>query len=117
MARLRHNRLLLILTALLFAAGYGEQVFGRFEAHHHHGAEVHSDATVESHEGEQHHGEDGDGQRDADHRLDHLAAIGTLPPVVFSLIVNVEVVALVEWRAVNRTEAPVLGIDYPPQLA
>ena len=109
-------RLLFLAVALLFAVGHAHQVFGRFEAHHHHGVETHALGDVHEHEGSEHHEDEGDSEKDSDHmKMDH-ATVVAVPAQIISLVVALHSVARVDLSAETMPEAPVAGIDYPPQL-
>lgn len=111
MAFIRTHRLLMLLVALLFAAGHAHQVFGRFELHHHDlGIAAHN------HDGDEQDHHDRDGQKDAEHMLADHAVIAVVPALIVSPIVAMHAVALVDMSAEAMPEAPVAGIDHPPQL-
>lgn len=109
MTFLRHQRLLLLFVALIFAVGHAQQVLGKFQAHHH---EIEMHAVGER---DDHHG-GGDEQKDADHMLADHVVIAVVPASMVPPIVAMHGVALVDVRAVEMPEAPVVGIDHPPQL-
>ncbi len=117
MPSLRTHRLLLLLVALLFAVGHAHQVLGRFEAHHHHGVETHTLGDVHEHEGGEHHEDDGDSEKDSDHMMMDHATVADVPAQIISMVVALHSVARVDLSADMMPEAPVAGIDYPPQLA
>jgi hypothetical protein len=110
------HRLLIVLVALLFAAGHGHQVLGQFEIHHHHGLEVHALGEVHEHEGDEQHEDGEDPDQDGDHMLTCHAALAAVPADGSVVIVVVRSVRLVGMHAEAMPEAPVAGIDYPPQL-
>ena len=113
MSSLRTHRLLLLFVALLFAVGHAHQVFGRYELHHH-DAEMAEHHDHDADEPDQH---DGDGKKDADHMLEHDAVVGLVPAAIIPMIVALHSVALVDLSAEAMPDAPVAGIDSPPQLA
>lgn len=116
MPSLRNHRLLLLLVALLFAVGHAHQVLGRFEAHHHHGMETHMLGDVHEHEGGEHHEDDGDSEKDSDHMMMDHATVADVPTQIISMVVALHSGACVDLSADMMPEAPVAGIDYPPQL-
>ena len=116
MLLLRTQRLLIAIVTLLFAAGHGHQVLGQYEVHHHHGLEMHTLGEVHEHEGGEHHEDESDPLADADHMLAHHSALAAVQPGIVTLIVLVAAIPLVDVSAEVMPEAPVVGIDYPPQL-
>ena len=112
----RTHRLLLLLVALLFAAGHAHQILGRVEAHHHHGLETHALGAVHDHDGGEHQEDEGDSEKDSDHMKSDHAAVGAVPATIISMVVALHSVARVDLSAETMPEAPVAGIDYPPQL-
>ena len=112
MPSLRNHRFLLLLVALLFAMGHAHQVLGRFESHHH-DADL---AEHRDHDGDEHDQHDGDGKKDAEHMLEHDAVVGLVPAPIIPMIAALHSVTLVDISAEAMPEAPVAGIDYPPQL-
>ena len=112
----RAHRLLFLLVALLFAVGHAHQVLGRFEAHHHHGLEMHALGDVHDHEGGEHPEDDGDSEKDSDHMESQHATVEAVPEQIISIVVALHSVARVDLSAETMPEAPVAGIDYPPQL-
>jgi len=112
MSPLRTHRWLLLLVALLFAVGHAHQAFGRFELHHH-GAEIAEHHDHDAGEQSQH---DGDGKKDAEHMLEHDAVVGLVPAAIIPMIIALNSVALVDMSAEAMPEAPVAGIDHPPQI-
>ena len=120
MLLLRTHHLLRLLVALLFALGYAHQIFGRYELHHH-GAVIvgHLDdaaAAEHDHEDEEHDHHDDNEQRNADHMCEHASLAAVLPALIVPMVVAQDSVALVVVSAGEVPEAPVAGIDHPPQL-
>jgi hypothetical protein len=116
MPLLRHHPLLLWLVALLFGAGHGHQVLGQFETHHHHGWEVHSSGEAHPHDDGEHHGDEGDPDQDSHHMNTHHVVVAVIPAPAVVMIVAPLPVVLAELSAEAMPEAPVVGIDHPPQL-
>ena len=114
---IRNHRLLLILVALFFAAGHAHQVFGQFKTHHHHGWEMHSLGEVHEHEGGEHHEDHGDPERESEHMLRDHMVVGIAPAHLTLMIAARHAVSLGNMRTESMPEAPVAGIDLPPQLA
>ena len=113
---LRAHRLLLLCVALLFAVGHAHQVLGQYEAHHHHGLETHVLGAVHGHDGGEHHEDEGDSEKDSDHMKSCHAVVAAVSEQIISMIVARHSVALAAVCAEAMPEAPVAGIDYPPQL-
>ncbi len=100
----------------LLTAGYGEQLFGQFTRHHHERA-VQS-CAVENGEVGVHQDHDEDSRESGESGcLEHMNVIGMLQQPTAALIVNRRQVGIVAAGAASRVEAPVRGIDYPPQLS
>ena len=117
MALIRSQPLVLIVATFLFAVGHGHQILGQFEAHHHHGWEMHSLGEVHEHEGGEHHEDHGDPGKDSDHMLaDHMVT-AIAPAPVIAMVIALQKAALVAVIAETVPEAPVAGIEHPPQLA
>jgi hypothetical protein len=109
-------RLLFLAVALLFAVGHAHQVLGRFEAHHHDSVEEHAVGDLHDHDGGEHHEDGGDSEKDSDHmKMDH-ATVADVPAQIVSMVVALHSVERVDLSADAMPEAPVAGIDYPPQL-
>ena len=115
MTFLRNQRLLFLFAALLFAVGHAHQVLGRFEAHHH-GFEMRTVSEMDDHDTGAHDEDHGDRQKDADHMVADHAVIAVVPALMVPPIGVMHGAALVDVRAVEMPEAPVAGIDHPPQL-
>lgn len=111
----RNNRLILLFVSLLFAVGHAHQVFGRFEAHHH-GVETHTLGDVHEHQGGDHHDDNGDSEKNSDHMKSDHAMVVAVPTQIISVMGVLHSAARMELSAETMPEAPVAGIDYPPQL-
>ena len=109
MRRLFANPLLLLIAALLFTAGYGHQIFGKYVPHHH-GAK-HADRYAED--------DDDDDQpvNDPGHGAGHHCVVAVFSD--FTLLPVGELLALGEMGVILEAmpEAVPPGIDVPPQLA
>ncbi len=116
LSKFRSHPLVAVLVVLLLAVGHGEQIFGQF-ARHHHEWQAHRDAEASGPKGADHQQGEGDPKRGDNCCLEHLNVIGAVPSVMFALIVNRQQVGLVATSVASRVEAPVRGIDYPPQLS
>ena len=112
MRRLFTNPLLLLITALLFTAGYGHQIFGKYVPHHH-GTE-----RADLHHTDDGGGDDNDDQPagDADHFAGHHCVVAVFSdftlPLVGELLEVGEMGVIVEMMP----EAVPPGIEVPPQL-
>ena len=115
MTYFRKRRLLLLFAALLFAVGHFHQVLEKFEAHHH-GIEMQTHEERDEHNGGAHDEGEGEKQKDADHMLTGHVMMAVMPALMVPPIVAMHGVALVGVSAVEMPEAPVVGIDHPPQL-
>lgn len=114
MTLLRQCRYLLLLVTLLSAVGLGDQVFGRFQVHHH-------DATAAM-EHHQHDGADSDhqpdrhDQEDAEHMAEHAAFAAIVPSLFVPATIELRLLALVNVATARAVEPRAAGIDHPPQL-
>lgn len=105
----RIHHLLLLLVALLFAVGHLDLVLGSYDSHHH-------DAEVTGHHDENAGGQhEGSGEEDADHMLQHDGVVGVMPAITPKIIAPCSI-TLMDISILTMPEAPVAGIDYPPQL-
>lgn len=113
MRRLFANPLLLLIAALLFTAGYGHQIFGKYMPHHH-GAE-HAD----------HHHTDGGGDDDDDddqpasdgeHFAGHHCVVAVFSDFTLPLVGELLEVGEMGVSLETMPEAVPPGIEVPPQL-
>ena len=116
MSSISRYRGLLWAVAALFALGHAHQILGQFETHHHHGFETHIAGDVHHHEGGEHHEDQGDPGKDADHMAGDHASVGVVPAQIVGLVIAAHPVALVDLGAEAMPDAPVAGIDHPPQV-
>lgn len=103
--------MLLALVALFFAIGHAHQVFERFEAHTHSGAahpHDHDPSEDSDHE---------DPVNGNDHSAWHHLVTAVIDVAQEPLITRLEMLSMVESVAVLPPDAPVLGIEHPPQIA
>ena len=105
------HRTLVFFVMLLFGAGHAHQVFGRFVTHHHD-----AECVLEHHAGDEERHHNGDSSKDAEHMDEHASLAGVVPPWIAPMIVTLHSMALVDVSPVEMPEAPVAGIDHPPQL-
>lgn len=115
MTFLRKHHFLIFIGALLYVAGHVHQVLGKYEAHHH-GIEMQTGEERNGHHSGTHNESDEEKQKDADHMLAAHGVMAVMPALMVPPIVAMHGVALVGVRAVEMPEAPVVGIDHPPQL-
>ena len=105
---LPRQRLLFVLIAIFFAIGHGHQLLGQFEKHDH---------------GSPYDQQHSSGDADSDHQetsnthslVDHATA-AVIPLTIVVVEVSSTVFALYGESTVTLPDAPVLGIDHPPQL-
>jgi hypothetical protein len=108
MRRLFSSRLLLLALTLLFATGYGHQVFWKYVPHHHAEEQDAGQPAHEEHESPAKH----EGDCLGHHSVSAVVCEFTLP-LVGHLIATGRLTVFGD----TMPEAPTAGIDVPPQRA